>query len=1004
MSLTNIKSRLKKFTLAELKNDAKRKGFDLRTISRKEEKQQREALINYIAERIVNFRENSGILRFRFTGLNPYTYGRIRQIVKQNFPANRNFIISFEENVDINSTIADLPENINEIFEVFGPNENGYYNITISQNDVLIIETNRGNIIIRIPSYINFNENDYGYLIRRLRPLLKETSHFIGTNGTDYEDRIVNKSNENIFDNIYTIYQSLAQKYTNANFYDIIIEAQIQEEQPLGDVGKCKIENCVISHLTRKDSIYKKYPHLEPADKTIYINRDTIREIARIEKANLRFYTPFGYIIDKTWEEFNYGNKSKIYDFIVKNKHAYLQPTKKYVKNVKYIKHIPDRTNKMSSYEDTHYIIEDTIYKIFKPSSISKNLNDDSKFFYCFTPLDFLYKKFNEDKNIQPTICYKQEIKESGIFPKRTLLKATNKKVAEYDQVKSYNSYKQCEFYMGFPNSHWYKYPTIIDSDLKPAFIKIANIKFNNKDFKKCYLNFYKKYHSTLTYPLYRFLKRYATIIIDYVIYADFIDLDHMEFLRQFNLQDDKLLRTSILGKYITGGLKETKKYKFTKLSQNDIDQMKFECYEKKVSYSQDEDSIKIKVPKLSRAAFHIYSYILTYSQIQVLQKYYDLSKQYTVVALNTDSITVELDDDAYEIWEYDIWTDQKVYSGLSENTHEKTQEGNFTRQEQDCLKEYYNALEITDIKTIKFPISVNIPMINYLPPAKIILLLGPGGIGKTTHIIEQQQEGLIILTYTLALRDALRETYKNTYCTQAYNKKGNRIERANIVVEEEWSMRTLNEVKKSIENNSNSVLIFVGDECQLRNEMDKTTSPISIEYFKSKGANVITLKREGDRRQNFEYGTFLDTLRNNKDIKAIANTHYSKIPEDELFFSYPNIPKIISGDHKRVSKFNRQIRDYLKTRNIKKIDVKHITTHKISKIHIDNKDIWWDKNSMNDKPENEKYLPIFAETIDAVQGQTLDSIILDINHLTRYGALYTGLTRTRKKEDTYIL
>jgi len=562
-------------------------------------------------------------------------------------------------------------------------------------------------------------------------------------------------------------------------------------------------------------------------------------------------------------------------------------------------------------------------------------------------------------------------------------------KVTELDHNKSYSSYKTYPGYIGFPYKGFFKYPYLVNStDFKPAYIKVNNLIFTDTNYQNIFLAYYKKYPTLLTYPQYLDLLDFATIDIEYVLYCQFVDKDIVDLI-----PDDKHLRNKVLGKLIEGGIREERTITLTDLSNDEIDQIEYECYEEGIDFYELDIGLQIKLKRdRNYAKFHVHTYVLAYSQIQVLRKAYELSKHYRIVAMNIDSITI---DGTPSLCSSNIIGGWKVgYQGK--------------------LKPHYQCLTISDPPLPNYNPQTIPPIFNRLNivPSNRILLLGPGGIGKTRLVnLYMKQFDQICLTYTLALKHDIKKSFENTFTTQKYHqftlsKRQKKylpklMESVNCIFEDECFMRSKSQWKKILRNNQ--IIITAGDECQICNDIEDA---VDIEFFEKRGFQIVYMTRSDTEscRHDFAYGTFLDSLReyNYEGQKAIILENYEILTDIQTFDSNT---LVIVGGHARGNLFNKMYKNHYKDHPEVKIRCRD-RRNNISEQHLYDKKIWWGKKSMRDDiPQGKKYIPMFACTIDSVQGRTIEdeTLILDIDYLTRYGTLYTAITRTRTADKVKL-
>ena len=158
-------------------------------------------------------------------------------------------------------------------------------------------------------------------------------------------------------------------------------------------------------------------------------------------------------------------------------------------------------------------------------------------------------------------------------------LSSNNTDYFELDANKHYVSYEKNPQYIGFPTNNLF--PTKYTPHIKFAFAAIKSI----TNAPKCYRILYNG-KSIITYPTYNWLiESGATVEIDYVLLTDkFQDVSIVDFSNN-QLHDDpnkdtkmKLFRNQLIGRTITGGMKEEKTVNLSFTNYIEKEQMIHEC------------------------------------------------------------------------------------------------------------------------------------------------------------------------------------------------------------------------------------------------------------------------------------------------------------------------------------------------------------------------------------------------------------------------------------------
>lgn len=710
------------------------------------------------------------------------------------------------------------------------------------------------------------------------------------------------------------------------------------------------------------------------------------------------FYTELGRDIKKPFKIINETNKRAGIHLVVRNYHCTLMNDKQNTEKVVYrtldkvfnVKGILYRGNDWCTNKTT-------MYKVFRPSSLTNKTIDDENSDYfgitnMLTMFAHLWKKFY---NIEPTQDqFKDHYKNCEKFIGRGRLEQNlPNDLYLYDHNRSYCSYKSSEYYIGFPSNRFYprKGNPKEYENYKPSSVVCKSIKFRDSYVEKIYsINKGNKFY--LTYPEYLFLLKYADIEVIETLYTEkYIDIDILGFANQFNVdvKTAKFLSNGSIGMIIAGGLKETRKRKYYNLCKFDMEQMKFEAFSNGFEYSEfGENNLKVIHPRKNQiASFHVHSYILSYARIAVMQKMIELENHvygFTVDCLLIDIPNLPTSDIPGE-WKYEETNIKKIlnYNNLSLH-HSKNGEEN----------DYISTAPEFDL-------------------SPVIIIDDIPGSSKTQHIRDNPNNYSVLLEPSIVLRDKKTVQGMDVMCVEKYfylnqtDKKRKEIRKRRrkytYIYIDEYLQFEVKQLKLMIEiaKEDGSIIIFLGDHCQIGGnnfkEIAKDTQIIYSEYDVSKKyrhskENIDKLSILRDKSITTQKKIIIDsdlfTKSNLKDI--IRKVLIEKIP-------------IASGNHKRISSFNRFFRNILLNKEYNgNINVRD-KDKKICKVNIHSDEIWWNKESRNDKSDL-LYLPMFAETIDSIQGDTIESIIVDIDSLDRYGCSYVAVTRTTDLKKTIIL
>ena len=795
--------------------------------------------------------------------------------------------------------------------------------------------------------------------------------------------------------------------------------------------------------------IYKKYPFLKSNNgEKIFINADTIQNIGKQLKIGIVTYTELGAMIGKPWDIFGYPTGKKKINIKIQNEHATILPASIAINNIEYheiltipsttdiVKHAytyPEQTTRISlKLTQQEYKAEQekrkakaerdktpkfyiqltagqfTMHKLYKPSSITNDPNDDTnlEYSYIFDDNQMLYQKFKQEYNLYPiqdeailNVAKKAEHfigrKQVEYFEHNHLANMT-----EYDHNKNYLAYEKLPEYLGFPTNKLI--PMKLEHAKNPAFVAIKDIENYPESFHHFYK--YKGGPITLAFPTYKYLvSQNAIVTVDYVLEGEFQHVSVADFATKNNIPEDKikLFRNSLIGRTISGGIKGAKMGKFTYGNEQEKQQLIHECQVNKLDWDENEDTNQIfaKVDTKARGIFNFHSYILAYAAIHMMKKWKSLEDQNIFVeAYNVDALLVsgKHHENSLEIGGWKTMTPPKPYYA------------NFSYEHEWGAPQRENAI-------VKVP--------NRLVPTENTLIIGPAGISKSYPWVIEELHGQIMQTPPHYLKDQhLRSCTTLNVCTVhkyfqfSVSDESHKMLRRNkkiphehnyIIIDEAFMFNS-KEWKTIMRRKGHSTIIALGDPYQITNEIESDC--IDLRWFKREGFNVQELERiEGAhaRHMDFEYGQRLDILRKMRYEHQVdfVKEKFTTIPEFSMDMANVETDKIIVGNHAAANRYNDHARRVMELKGglfpFKKLGKKPIIEMKL----IFTNNVWWDRTKMSQKPPKDaKYEPAFAVTADSIQGQTMEDnykIFVDVESLRRHGALYTAMTRTRLEKNT---
>lgn len=518
---------------------------------------------------------------------------------------------------------------------------------TFTNNEFLTITNGKDNFKL-------FNKNIGANIPRRIDQIIENNNMYVDSDGIheivyDEEGNPTNEipkqdEDKHTFIKISTVndIKTTEIKANDNDNYNCVM--QIFDQNKISGMDKIR-NNDKFSHLFKKncDSI----------------NKEELKAICNILKLKLKVYTRFGYDVDKPLYTFNTGKKGNKVEnklsIIVSKGHATIADNS-LINNVNYVTDITH--NNIDINVVNTYVINDKlcakIYydinkkmmvmdKTFRPSLYTNNLEDDevNKYYYCFSNVSLLAKKWIEDNDIKQPHKYFRNLFKLGsdtytMFRYHSA-KHFTRPTFMIDHNRSYNieTCKKNKYYFGFPNDSFEIFRVmpnvkLTDDDFNNiSFIIPKNIIFNDKYY---YMN--AKY-KILTTPLYKFLvdEMCCHIEIECIICSTFRDLTNLPIIDNYSDKENKTLQNSIIGHLICGGNNGEYMRTYDGLTLLEKDQIEYECIHENIQFmtkiNNDKYTITVKLPSHNKQYWHIYSYIISYSKIAIMQKMKEIIDNY---------------------------------------------------------------------------------------------------------------------------------------------------------------------------------------------------------------------------------------------------------------------------------------------------------------------------------------------------------------------------------------
>ncbi len=822
----------------------------------------------------------------------------------------------------------------------------------------------------------------------------------------------------------------------------------------------------------------------EVAGNNVSVNFDEMFKLAKMFEFNLSIYSQFGKIVGLPWKDSKKNEHFKSIKVCVSNNHCNIMKSIYKITKIVYVDDtydgmvgvlggqfvdvIESRQNEFGKYYIRYNNIdkETTIYKTWKPSAygLKVDIDDLPDYYRCLGVHEVLYKQFVDRFTIMKTpLDLFSIIRSACLFFGKRMINSISESVVKIDHNKSYSSYKNCKYYIGFPGDKLRLAHRDIDDLDEIAFI-IGSPKIIPDKHKLMYDTLYGDM-SVFTRPMYKFLCDLGFIFeIRYkVITNDYKNVDIWDFLSEYDgiikPSDKKLCLNSFLGKTICGGISPTRTYHFTS---SDVDEMKHINDEIHKTFKgiipvipsfdsnqQNIVGLRADLPRVNNGSYHFYSYILQYSHIQVMTKWIDLEASGAkVCGYHVDSLIIEpnncdlnLTPDIVGGWKLEL---------DAPNTYNKY-------KKQPLVPDSHRQLQpIGEIKIDSLPKKILLPYKRYV-------INGPAGIGKSFPFISDPYDDCILLTPTVALRESHIKTYNNIMSSDEYTDEQkalisnmrNQIHTAakyfqfsmmhweadilrhrgtipaackNVIIDEGCMFDRLDFEKiLSVVNSHNSNLCVLLDFDQIHKELSgNIQNAVTIDYFERKGFTIIDMNRNDDdthTRHKLQYGRFLDSLRgreldSQKEIIHTSGLFNKVIVNDYTSPELLNYDHIIVGTHFAARKINSNyanthefIKCRLKARSLvmrdDNIEPYTLYSGQVVNLRSDDKRIWYDRSKFDDVIPKKKYFePVYAATVDSFQGTTISSgkIAICIYELKKHGSLYSAITRTKTPEQVTLV
>jgi hypothetical protein len=827
----------------------------------------------------------------------------------------------------------------------------------------------------------------------------------------------------------------------------------------LSDIGEinCGLRTiCQMVSQEKQELIIKEYGHIRHDQ---YLSLKELDKIGRTKKLNIsiHIYTPISEHLNKP--AYIIGrNSGKVVKALVTSNHMTLVPSirikecvyikkHEYIENKTYLTTSDDQIIDATKFQknnsanlhwvqcsDTANNVQtNTIYKYLRPSTITNDPSDDEqkKYTEMTNPAAILSAHWMKINNFRRTPLHVMDYFKRACKPfGEARFLEEEPLVTEIDMNMSYSSFEFSKEFKGFPRGYFQVRKGFQNEQCdinKLALVQIKNMTPKNEAGVKLLpiVQGLTPDIQVLTAPEYHFYEAYFNIEVTDTVYAyDWNEARLHPLLDKLppNL-DKKQIANQCIGRLVAGGISHdaTKKVKVQGES-NFIELCRDECINNQLVHTispanNNELELSAEIPTACSAKFaHVYAYVLAYSKVETLK---------TIVALQSQNIPIiSIKTDAIHI--------KKESKFFLPNCYPRTER--YIPGEWKYQVKKQPLIELSTLTPLTF--STNEISVDYGVPLRPLTVIdGPAGTCKTRNAISTAPNSSLLLQATLTMMQQCREQLNNRipcYCTaklsyrinkyyEAKKEKKNEARygkklaelvrgRSEIIIDEYAA--TDSTMIKTITDyciNHGIFLTLIGDSCQKLNAIN--SQPATKSTLESWGfqfyedpRNARSPNNDKGHRHDYEYGSFLDTLR------GLPFAQASKIViESKRFNIVDKTPKnalLLTNSWEKIYQHHKNVDGPIRARAI--ADKTPIILDKQSS------DLWLNKRSMRDKlpaanhglgVNVPRYIGAEATTIEGVQGGTLDcDVCIDLAGMWAPGALYVALTRTRTADKISII
>lgn len=819
--------------------------------------------------------------------------------------------------------------------------------------------------------------------------------------------------------------------------------------------------NCGIKTLHQQLPEALKAPFLADYGHILSDTKIPLKMLDKIGKSrkygiSIHLYTEISMALGKPKEIFG-RNNGKVVKALLTSNHLTLVP-REIITSAAYIEEITATTLKttagefplfklvkstpttfMLSQDTENDILNQTLFKRLRPSSITGNPDDDTcrKYARCVDASSVLcghwMKTYGFRRTQQHVLSY---FRGAAIpFGSAKFLDGFAQ-CTEIDMNYSYSSFHKSQYFRGIPRGYFQVRKGLVFGDDRLALICVKSMEAKTPLATRLFaaLSALRNDFSVLTAMEYFALRPHFDFEIGDCVYSDdWIGGELMCLADKIPEVERKLALNKSIGRLVSGGLEDSTTSVHIAGEFDYIELCRQECLDNGIYPDPlDFDNIvgtyrlHAKVPTACRAKYtHVYAFVLGYSKAEVITTLAELlSQNIPIISMKVDAIHIPKD------------ASFNLPNCYPREVRYVCGEWKFSVRATPPIERV--APETPKFSTGGLAVDYGVPL------RKLSVIDGPAGTGKTYNILSTAPRSSLLLQATLvmmnkcnteeAAKAAANPNYIKVRCLctaklafrvrkvretkEAKSPEASRwgkklreiIHGVSEVIIDEYAA-TDSSMLKDIRDYCVSHGIFltlIGDSCQKINSI--SSAPATRERLEEWGfvfyedpRNSRTGPNAAYHRHRLADGIFLDSIRGKPYREAL------KIALSGRFVSVDTCPQgslLITNTHERIYQHHLPMTGPIRARAIAdrapcivdKLSPTLWTTKRSYKETLPTvKELKGKKLSGLMTPIVPKFIAAEAMTVEGVQGETLTyPICVDVMNLWAEGALYTALSRTR--------